>query len=111
MERSGFPETLYLFREWSEADFPKLYICFGNGAKRISRNSIFVLGMERSGFPETLYLFREWSEADFPKLLCYLGFGKSYLIPETINFDIGEGIKEMNEFKLPLFSLVPRIKK
>ena len=85
--------------------------CFGNGAKRISRNSIFVSGMERSGFPETLYLFREWSEADFPKLLCYLGFGKSYLIPETINFDIGEGIKEMNEFKLPLFSLVPRIKK
>jgi len=35
------------------------------------------------------YLFREWSEADFPKLL---GFGKSYLIPETTNFDIGEGI-------------------
>jgi len=39
----------------------QLDICFGNGAKRISRNS-------------------------------YLGFGKSYLIPETINFDIGEGI-------------------
>jgi len=38
------------------------------------------------------YLFREWSEADFPKLLCYIGFGKSYLIPETTNFDIGEGI-------------------
>jgi len=47
--------------------------CFGNGAKRISRNSIFVSGMERSGFPETLYLFREWSEADFPKL--YICFG------------------------------------
>jgi len=35
------------------------------------------LGMERSGFPETPIL---------------LGFGKSYLIPETTNFDIGEGI-------------------
>jgi len=33
--------------------------------------------MERSGFPETPIL---------------LGFGKSYLIPETTNFDIGEGI-------------------
>jgi len=42
-------------------------------------NWIFVSGMERSG-------------ADFPKLLCYIGFGKSYLIPETTNFDIGEGI-------------------
>jgi len=31
-------------------------------------------------------------EADFPKLLRYLGFGKSYLIPETTNFGIGEGI-------------------
>jgi len=39
----------------------QLDICFGNGAKRISRNS-------------------------------YIGFGKSYLIPETTNFDIGEGI-------------------
>jgi len=38
-----------------------LDICFGNGAKRISRNS-------------------------------NIGFGKSYLIPETTNFDIGEGI-------------------
>jgi len=38
-----------------------LDICFGNGAKRISRNS-------------------------------YIGFGKSYLIPETTKFDIGEGI-------------------
>ena len=38
-------------------------------------------------------MFREWSEADFPKLfLRYLGFGKSYLIPETTNFGIGEGI-------------------
>ena len=56
-------------------------------------NYIFVSGMERSGFPETLiYLFREWNEVDFPKLLCYPGFGKSYLIPETIDFDIGEGI-------------------
>jgi len=41
--------------------FGYLDICFGNGAKRISRNS-------------------------------YIGFGKSYLIPETTNFDIGEGI-------------------
>jgi len=38
------------------------------------------------------YLFRSLREADFPKLLCYIGFGKSYLIPETTNFDIGEGI-------------------
>jgi len=43
-------------------------------------------------FEAILYLFREWSEADFPKLLCYLGFGKSYLIPETTDFDIGDGI-------------------
>jgi len=42
------------------------------------------------------YLFREWSEADFPKLL---GFGKSYLIPETTNFDIGEGIVYNKGFK------------
>jgi len=41
-------------------------------------------------------LFREWSEADFPKLLRYIGFGKSYLIPETTNFGIGEGIVEDN---------------
>ena len=38
---------------------------------------IFVSGMERSGFPETPIL---------------LGFGKSYLIPETTDFDIGDGI-------------------
>jgi len=38
------------------------------------------------------YLFREWSEVDFPKPLRYIGFGKSYLIPETINSGIGEGI-------------------
>jgi len=64
-----------LFREWSEAYFPKrnkvhkhnyLFVCcFGNGAKRISRNVIFIFififvvifvvvsGMERSVFPET----------------------------------------------------------
>ena len=40
-------------------------------------NLIFVSGMERSGFPETPIL---------------LGLGKSYLIPFTPNFDIGEGI-------------------
>jgi len=38
------------------------------------------------------YLFRSLREADFPKLLCYIGFRKSYLIPFTPNFDIGEGI-------------------
>jgi len=37
-------------------------------------------------------LFRSLREADFPKPLRYLGFGKSYLIPETTNFEIGEGI-------------------
>jgi len=50
-------------------------------------------------------LFREWSEADFPKLLCYIGFGKSYLIPETTNFDIGEGI----ELCHIIFTLTPII--
>ncbi len=30
--------------------------------------------------------------ADFPKLLRYLDFWKSYLIPETTNSGIGEGI-------------------
>jgi hypothetical protein len=40
-------------------------------------NLIFVSGMEQSGFPEIPIL---------------LGFGKSYLIPFTPNFDIGEGI-------------------
>jgi len=45
--------------------------------KNTFANLIFVSGMERSGFPETPIL---------------LGFGKSYLIPETTNFDIGEGI-------------------
>jgi hypothetical protein len=34
--------------------------------------------------------------AAFPKLLCYLGFGKSYLIPFTQKFDIGEGIIIIN---------------
>jgi len=53
------------------------------------------------------YLFREWSEADFPKLLCYIGFGKSYLIPETTNFDIGEGIVYKKGFiRRDLFSLI-----
>jgi len=46
-------------------------------------NLIFVSGMERSGFPETPIL---------------LGFGKSYLIPETTNFDIGEGIGYGNSY-------------
>jgi len=47
-------------------------------------NLIFVSGKERSGFPETPIL---------------LGFGKSYLIPETTNFDIGEGIVYNSQFK------------
>jgi len=42
-------------------------------------NLIFVSFIARSGFPETPIL---------------LGFGKSYLIPETTNFDIGEGIEQ-----------------
>jgi hypothetical protein len=52
-------------------------------------------------------LFREWSEADFPKLLSYyLGFGKSYLIPFTPNFGIGEGIVNITPFfKIAGFSL------
>ena len=109
MERSGFPETLlgfgksylipettkqiyiwifgYLFREWSEADFPKLLYRFREIVPH-SRNNKFIFG----------YLFREWSEADFPKLLCYIGFGKSYLIPEITNFDIGEGIDIRKDF-------------
>ena len=67
MERSGFPETIIttkiVYQYLRQFD-----ICFGNGAKRISRNY-------------------------------YLGFGKSYLIPETTNFDIGEGIVYKKGFK------------
>jgi hypothetical protein len=53
------------------------------------------------------YLFRSLREADFPKLLRYIGFGKSYLIPETTNFGIGEGIVYKKGFILKdLFSLI-----
>ena len=45
-------------------------------------NLIFVSFIARSGFSETPIL---------------LGFGKSYLIPFTSKFDIGEGIELMNE--------------
>jgi len=48
------------------------------------------------------YLFRSLREADFPKLLCYIGFGKSYLIPETTNFDIGEGIVHIKEIVMQI---------
>jgi len=37
MERSGFPETEQLFREWNEVDFPKLTLGFGFG-KSVPRN-------------------------------------------------------------------------
>jgi hypothetical protein len=49
-------------------------------------------------------MFREWSGADFPKPLCYIDFGKSYLIPFTPNFDIGEGIESNNKL-LMLFGV------
>jgi len=35
---------------------------------------------------------RSLRQEDFPKPLCYIGFGKSYLIPFTPIFEIGEGI-------------------
>ena len=72
MERSGFPETFVLGMERS--GFPETFV---SGMERSGFPETFVSGMERSGFPETQIL---------------LGFGKSYLIPETTNFDIGEGI-------------------
>jgi len=78
-----------LFREWSDADFPKqrkhyaektvdfvsgmerrgfpettktlCLFCFGNGATRISRNN------ENIMLKKQLILFREWSDANLPK--------------------------------------------
>ncbi|KHD06320.1 hypothetical protein PN36_07605 [Candidatus Thiomargarita nelsonii] len=66
MELRGFPDFFLLFREWSYADFPIFFCCFGNGATRISIFFFVVSGMELRGFPYFFLLFREWSYADFP---------------------------------------------
>jgi len=50
--------------------------------------------MERSGFPETPIFVSGMERSGFPETPILLGFGKSYLIPETTNFDIGEGIEK-----------------
>jgi hypothetical protein len=54
--------------------------------------------MERSGFPETIVEAKIFARKNFC-LDSYMGFGKSYLIPETTNFGIGEGIDNLNHLR------------